>query len=188
MDMDGLLEFTRMTGDVVKNMRKCPQPIIAAIDGICAGAGAILAMASDLRFGTPNSSVGFLFSRVGLAGCDMGACAMLPRIIGQGRASELLYTGRMMTAKEAVNWGFYNALEDPDKIIETAQNLASRLAKGPTFAHAMTKKALHQEWSMGIDEAVECEAQSQAICMQTKDFERAYKAFIAKEKPLFQGN
>jgi enoyl-CoA hydratase/carnithine racemase len=188
MDMGGLLNFTRMTGDLVKSMRKCPQPIIASIDGICAGAGAILAMASDLRYGTPKSTVGFLFTRVGLAGCDMGACAMLPRIIGQGRAAELLYTGRMMTSTEALNWGFYNNIVEPDEILTTALTQAKRLAKGPTFAHAMTKRALHQEWNMGVDEAIEAEAQAQAICMQTKDFERAYHAFVAKEKPAFKGD
>ena len=188
MDMDDLLNFTRMTGDLVKSMRKCPQPIIASIDGICAGAGAILAMASDLRYGTPHSKVGFLFTRVGLAGCDMGACAILPRIIGQGRAAELLYTGRMMTSNEALSWGFYNNIVEPAEILITALAQAKRLARGPTFAHAMTKKSLYQEWGMGIDEAIEAEAQAQAICMQTKDFERAYHAFVAKEKPIFQGN
>jgi enoyl-CoA hydratase/carnithine racemase len=188
MDMKDLLNFTRMTGDLVKAMRKCPQPLIAAIDGICAGAGAILAMASDLRYGTPESMIGFLFTRVGLAGCDMGACAMLPRIIGQGRAAELLYTGRMMTSEEAINWGFYNAIAEPGDVLETALTQAKRLAKGPTFAHGMTKKMLHQEWSMGIDEAIEAEAQAQATCMQTNDFKRAYQAFVAKEKPLFMGD
>jgi enoyl-CoA hydratase/carnithine racemase len=188
MDMDGLLTFTHMTGDLVKSMRKCPQPIISAIDGICAGAGAIIAMASDLRYGTPESMIGFLFTRVGLAGCDMGACAMLPRIIGHGRASELLYTGRMMTSEEAANWGFYNGVAEPDEVLEVATNQAKRLAKGPTFAHAMTKKTLHQEWNMGVDEAIEAEAQAQAICMQTQDFKRAYHAFVAKEKPVFEGN
>ena len=188
MNMRELLNFTRMTGDLVKAMRKCPQPIIAAIDGICAGAGAILAMASDLRYGTHESSVGFLFTRVGLAGCDMGACAMLPRIIGQGRAAEILYTGRMMTSEECFNWGFYNAIIQSKEILEMATTQAKRLAKGPNFAHAMTKRMLHQEWSMGIDEAIESEAQAQAICMQTGDFERAYHAFVAKEKPVFKGN
>ena len=188
MNMDGLLNFTRMTGDLVKSMRKCPQPIIAVVDGICAGAGAILAMAADLRYGTPKSTIGFLFNRVGLAGCDMGACAMLPRIIGYGRAAELLYTGRMMNSEEALSWGFYNGVDDPDVILATALTQAKRLANGPTFAHAMTKKSLHQEWNMGIDEAIEAEAQSQAICMQTKDFERAYHAFVAKEKPAFNGD
>ncbi len=188
MDMEGLLAFTQMTGDLVKAMRKCPQPIIAAIDGICAGAGAILAMASDLRYGTPESRVGFLFTRVGLAGCDMGACAMLPRIIGQGRAAELLYTGRMMSSEEAANWGFYNGVAEPDDVLSTAVSQAKRLAEGPTFAHATTKKALHQEWDMGIDEAIEAEAEAQALCMQTQDFARAYKAFVAKEKPVFEGN
>ena len=188
MNMDDLLNFTRMTGDLVKAMRKCPQPIIAAIDGICAGAGAILAMAADLRYGTPKSMVGFLFTRVGLAGCDMGACAILPRIIGQGRASELLYTGRMMSSQEAANWGFYNGVIEPEVVLATAVTQAKRLAKGPTFAHAMTKKMLHQEWNMSVDEAIDSEAQAQAICMQTKDFERAYHAFVAKEKPVYEGN
>ncbi|MFL2780848.1 MAG: enoyl-CoA hydratase family protein [Rhodospirillales bacterium] len=188
MDMEGLLDFTRMTGDLVKAMRKCPQPIIAAIDGVCAGAGAILAMAADLRYGTPNSKVGFLFTRVGLAGCDMGACAILPRIIGQGRATELLLTGRMMTSDEALAWGFYNEIASHEQLIDIAMKQAKRISAGPNFAHAMTKKALHQEWNMGIDEAIEAEAQSQAICMQTNDFMRAYKAFVAKEKPEFKGN
>ena len=188
MTMSELLTFTRMTGDLVKAMRKCPQPIIAAIDGICAGAGAILAMASDLRYGSHGSSVGFLFARVGLAGCDMGACSILPRIIGQGRAAELLYTGRMMTSEECINWGFYNNITRSDKVLEIALSQAKQLASGPNFAHSMTKRMLHQEWNMGIDEAIEAEAQSQAICMQTNDFMRAYKAFVAKEKPEFKGN
>ena len=188
MDMNGLLEFTRMTGDLVKAMRKCPQPIICAIDGIAAGAGAIISMASDLRYGTPESMVGFLFVRVGLAGCDMGACAMLPRIIGHGRASELLYTGRMMTSEEADKWGYYNQVIEPDELLAHAQKQAHRLAHGPTFAHAMTKKTLHQEWNMGVDEAIEAEAQAQAICMQTQDFTRAFDAFVAKEKPQFEGD
>tara|TARA_B100001059_G_C17793903_1_gene561858 strand:- start:297 stop:1115 length:819 start_codon:yes stop_codon:yes gene_type:complete len=188
MDMASLLDFTRMTGDLVKAMRKCPQPIIAAIDGVCAGAGAILAMAADLRYGTPTSKVGFLFTRVGLAGCDMGACSILPRIIGQGRATELLLTGRMMTSDEALGWGFYNDIAPHEKLIDIAMKQATRISTGPNFAHAMTKKALHQEWNMGIDEAIEAEAQSQAICMQTNDFMRAYEAFVAKEKPEFQGN
>ena len=188
MNMKELLNFTRMTGDLVNAMRKCPQPIIAAIDGICAGAGAILAMASDLRYGTQRSSVGFLFSRVGLAGCDMGACAILPRIIGQGRAAEILYTGRMMTSKECINWGFYNAITQPEKVLTIALDQAKRLAQGPNFAHSMTKRMLHQEWNMGISEAIESETQAQAICMQTMDFERAYHAFIKKEKPSFEGN
>lgn len=186
--MDELLAFTRMTGDLVKAMRACPQPVIAAVDGICAGAGAILAMASDLRLGTARSKVAFLFTRVGLSGADMGACAMLPRIIGQGRASELLYTGRSMGGEEAERWGFYNRLADPDELLGEATALACSLASGPAFAHAMTKRSLHQEWAMGVDEAIEAEAQAQAICMQTNDFERAYHAFVAKEKPQFEGS
>jgi enoyl-CoA hydratase/carnithine racemase len=186
--MDRLLEFTRLTGELVRTMRHCPQPIIAAVDGICAGAGAILAMASDLRLGTPRSRVAFLFTRVGLSGADMGACAILPRIIGQGRASELLYTGRFMEADEAERWGFFNRLVYPERLLDDARELARSLAYGPTFAHAMTKRQLHQEWSMGIDEAIEAEAQAQAICMQTEDFARAYRAFAAKEKPVFEGN
>jgi enoyl-CoA hydratase/carnithine racemase len=187
-NMAGLLAFTRMTGDLVKAMRACPQPIITAIDGICAGAGAILAMASDLRFGTSRSKVAFLFVRVGLAGADMGACNMLPRIIGSGRAAELLYTGRTMDGAEAERWGFYNRLSEPDAVLADAQAMAKTLAAGPTFANAMTKKCMHQEWNMGIDEAIEAEAQAQAICMQTKDYGRAYEAFVAKQKPVFQGN
>jgi enoyl-CoA hydratase/carnithine racemase len=187
-DMAGLLEFTRMTGDLVKAMRHCPQPIIAAVDGICAGAGAILAMASDLRIATPRTKTAFLFVRVGLAGADMGACAILPRIIGQGRASELLYTGRTMTAEEGERWGFHNRIVDPERVLEEAQLLARQLAEGPTFAHAMTKACLHQEWDMGIDAAIEAEAQAQAICMQTKDYGRAYRAFVAKERPVFAGD
>ncbi len=186
--MDQLLAFTRMTGDVVKEMRACPQPIIAAIDGACVGAGAILAMASDLRLGTARSKVAFLFVRVGLSGADMGACALLPRIIGQGRASELLYTGRSMGGEEAERWGFYNRLVEPEALLEEARELARSLAAGPTFAHAMTKRCLHQEWAMGVDEAIEAEAQAQAICMQTEDFDRAYRAFANKEKPVFEGN
>ncbi|MGH7443430.1 MAG: enoyl-CoA hydratase family protein [Longimicrobiales bacterium] len=185
--MDELLAFTRMTGDLVKAMRACPQPIIAAIDGACVGAGAIIAMASDMRLGTARSKVAFLFTRVGLSGADMGACALLPRIIGQGRASELLYTGRSMDGAEAERWGFYNRLCEPDVVLGDAQQLARTLAAGPTFAHAMTKKALHQEWAMGVDEAIEAEAQAQAICMQTDDFERAYHAFVRKERPVFEG-
>jgi enoyl-CoA hydratase/carnithine racemase len=186
--MDDLLAFTRMTGDTVKAIRACPQPVIAAVDGVCAGAGAILAMSSDLRLGTPRSKVAFLFTRVGLSGADMGACAILPRIIGQGRASELLYTGRSMGGDEAERWGFFNRLVEPDALLHEAHALARSLATGPTFAHAMTKRALHQEWSMGVDEAIEAEAQAQAICMQTEDFARAYRAFAAKEKPVFEGN
>jgi enoyl-CoA hydratase/carnithine racemase len=184
---DELLAFTRMTGDLVKMMRSCPQPIIAAIDGACVGAGAILAMASDLRVGTSRAKVAFLFVRVGLSGADMGACAMLPRIIGQGRASELLYTGRSIDAAEAERWGFFNRVVAPDELHAAAQTLARELADGPTFAHAMTKRCLHQEWSMGIDEAIEAEAQAQAICMQTGDFERAFRAISIREKPVFEG-
>jgi enoyl-CoA hydratase/carnithine racemase len=186
--MPGLLEFTRMTGDLVKAMRACPQPIISAIDGICMGAGAILALASDFRLGTARSKTAFLFTRVGLAGCDMGACAMLPRVIGQGRAAELLYTGRNMSGEEAERWGFFNRLSDPATLMHDARALAAELAAGPTFAHAMTKKMLQQEWNMGVDEAIEAEAQAQAICMATKDFHRAYQAFVAKQKPVFEGN
>ncbi len=188
MDMDGLLAFTRMTGDVVKAMRACPQPIVAAVDGVCVGAGAILAMASDLRYGTARSQVGFLFVKVGLSGADMGACAILPRIIGQGRAAELLYTGRMMSAAEALAWGFYNGQPEPEALLNTAQTTAHRIAHGPTFAHAMTKRCLHQEWDMGVDAAIEAEAQAQAICMQTRDFERAYRAFVEKRRPEFEGD
>jgi len=187
-DMAGLLAFTRMTGDLVKAMRACPQPIVAAIDGVCAGAGAILAMASDLRYGTARSKVAFLFVRVGLAGADMGACNMLPRIIGAGRAAELLYTGRSMDGAEAERWGFYTKLCDPEALIADAQSLAKSLAEGPSFANAMTKKCIHQEWSMGVDESIEAEAQAQAICMQTKDYERAYLAFVNKQRPSFAGN
>ncbi len=188
MDMTGLLAFTRMTGDLVKAMRLCPQPILAAIDGVCAGAGAILAMASDLRYGTARSKVAFLFTRVGLAGCDMGACAMLPRIIGQGRAAELLYSGRSIAGEEAERWGFYNRLCAPETVLAETQAMAESLASGPTFAHAMTKRMLHEEWSHSLDQAIEAEAQAQAICMQTEDFKRAYRAFAAKEKPVFEGN
>ena len=188
LDMSGLLSFTRMTGDVVKAMRACPQPIIAAIDGVCAGAGAILAMASDLRLGTARSKTAFLFVRVGLAGADMGACALLPRIVGQGRAAELLYTGRSLGGEEALQWGFFNRLCPPEAVLAEASKLAQELAAGPGFAHAMTKKCLHQEWSMSIDEAIEAEAQAQAICMQTEDFKRAYRAFVAKQKPQFEGD
>jgi enoyl-CoA hydratase/carnithine racemase len=186
--MDDLLAFTRMTGDLVKAIRGCPQPVIAAIDGVCVGAGAILAMASDLRLGTARSKVAFLFTRVGLSGADMGACALLPRIIGQGRASELLYTGRSMGGDEAERWGFYNRVVDHDALQDEAMALARELCAGPTFAHGMTKRCLHQEWAMGVDEAIEAEAQAQAICMQTEDFARAFRAFAAKEKPVFQGN
>ncbi|HEX6748818.1 MAG TPA: enoyl-CoA hydratase family protein [Longimicrobium sp.] len=186
--MDDLLAFTRMTGDLVKAIRGCPQPVIAAIDGVCVGAGAILAMSSDLRLGTARSKVAFLFTKVGLSGADMGACAMLPRIVGQGRASELLYTGRSMGGEEAERWGFYNRLIEPDALQDEAMALARDLCAGPTFAHGMTKRCLHQEWAMGVDEAIEAEAQAQAICMQTEDFARAFRAFAAKEKPVFQGN
>jgi enoyl-CoA hydratase/carnithine racemase len=188
LKMPGLLAFTRMTGDLVKAMRACPQPIIAAIDGVCAGAGAILAMASDLRLGTARSRTAFLFTRVGLAGCDMGACAILPRIIGQGRAAELLFTGRSMAGEEAERWGFLNRLCAPEELLSTAMGVAAELASGPTFAHGMTKKMLHQEWNMGLDEAIEAEAQAQAICMATSDFNRAYQAFVAKQKPVFKGD
>jgi len=187
-DMGGLLEFTRMTGDLVKAMRACPQPIVSAVDGICAGAGAIIAMASDLRFGTATSKVAFLFVRVGLCGADMGACNILPRIIGAGRAAELLYTGRSMSGEEAERWGFYNRLCAPERVLAEAQEMAKGLAAGPTFAHAMTKRCLHQEWSLPIDAAIEAEAQAQAICMQTQDYGRAYRAFAAKQVPVFEGN
>jgi enoyl-CoA hydratase/carnithine racemase len=187
-DMGGLLDFCRMTGDLVKAMRACPQPIVAAVDGICAGAGAIVAMASDLRYGTAASKVAFLFVRVGLAGADMGACNMLPRIIGAGRAAELLYTGRSMDGPEAERWGFFNRLCEPAALLDDAQALARSLSEGPGFAHAMTKKCIHHEWSMGIDDAIEAEAQAQSICMQTRDFGRAYRAFVAKQRPLFEGD
>ena len=187
-DMAGLLAFTRMTGDLVKAMRHCPQPIIAAVDGICAGAGAIIAMASDMRIGTPRAKTAFLFVRVGLAGADMGACAILPRIIGHGRASEMLYTGRSMSADEGERWGFINRLVEPEKLLSEAQALAKELADGPTFANGITKTCLHQEWAMDLDSAIEAEAQAQAICMQTKDYGRAYRAFVAKQKPVFAGD
>ena len=183
-----LLNFTRMTGDLVKAMRACPQPIVAAIDGVCAGAGAILAMASDLRFGTQRSKVGFLFVRVGLSGADMGACALLPRIIGQGRASELLYTGRFMTAEEAERWGFYNRIISDEHLLEEAMKVARELAQGPTIAHATTKRCLHREWDLSLDEAIDLEAEEQARCMETADFERAYRAFVKKQTPVFEGN
>jgi len=186
MKMPELLAFTRMTGDVVKAMRACPQPVIAAVDGVCAGAGALLALFSDLRYAKPDAKVAFLFTRVGLAGADMGACAMLPRVIGQGRASELLYTGRSMDAQEGLAWGFFNKVVDP--VLPAAMEAAQGLASGPTFAHGVTKKMLHQEWNVGIDEAIEMEAQAQAICMQTKDFQRAYEAFATKRKPTFEGD
>jgi enoyl-CoA hydratase/carnithine racemase len=186
MTMPQLLDFTRMTGDLVKAMRHCPQPLIAAVEGVCAGAGAILAMASDLRYAAPSAKTAFLFVRVGLAGCDMGACAMLPRIIGQGRAAELLYTGRSMSAEEGQAWGFFNAIADP--VLPPAMQAAHALAQGPTAAHAMTKKMLHQEWNAGLDEAIEMEAQAQAILMRNQDFRRAYEAFAAKQKPKFYGD
>ena len=188
MTMPELLAFTRMTGELMNAIMRAPQVVIAAIDGICAGAGACVAMACDLRYGTPESQIGFLFTRVGLAGCDMGACAILPRIIGQGRAAELLYSGRMMTAEEAAAWGFYNRLCDADAVLDEATAMARRLADGPTFAHAMTKRMLDQEWTMSLPQAIEAEAQAQAICMQTNDFRRAYDAFVAKQRPVFEGN
>ncbi len=187
MTMPELLAFTRMTGDLVKAMRACPQIIVAAIDGICAGAGACIALASDLRYGTAKARVGFLFARVGLAGCDMGACALLPRVIGHGRAAELFYSGRMMGAEEGHAWGFFNALVEPDALAGHAADMASTIANGPHFAHAMTKRMLDQEWSMPLGEAIEHEAQAQAVCMQTGDFTRAYEAFVRKEKPVFLG-
>jgi enoyl-CoA hydratase/carnithine racemase len=188
MTMPELLAFTRMTGDLVLAMRRCPQPIVAAIDGVCAGAGAMIALAADFRLGTPGAKTAFLFTRVGLAGCDMGACTLLPRMIGQGRASELLYTGRAMTAEEGRDWGFFNRLLEPSVLQGEALALATSLAHGPTFAHAMTKKLLYQEWAMDVDAAVEAEAQAQAICMQTGDFRRAYEAFVARKPPAFEGN
>ena len=187
-DMKGLLAFTRMTGDLVKAIRACPQPVIAAVDGVCAGAGAMIALAADLRLGTPAAKTAFLFTRVGLAGCDMGACALLPRVIGQGRAAELLFTGRSMSAEEGERWGFFNRLVAAEDLEAEALALAQRLAEGPNFAHGMTKTMLNQEWAMGLEQAIESEAQAQAICMQTADFERAYRAFMAKEKPVFEGN
>ena len=183
-----LLMFTRMTGDLVKAMRSCPQPSVAAIDGVCAGAGAIMAMASDLRLGTARSKTAFLFNRVGLAGCDMGACAMLPRIVGQGRASELLYTGRALGGEEGERWGFFNRLAEPGQLLAEAQAMARDLAAGPTFANGITKTMLHQEWSMTIEQAIEAEAQAQALCMLTEDFKRAYHAFVARQRPQFEGN
>ena len=188
MDMKGLLGFTRMTGDLVKAIIGCGKPVIAAVDGICVGAGAILAMAADMRLATPAAKTAFLFTRVGLAGCDMGACAMLPRIIGQGHAAELLYTGRVMTADEGAHWGFWNALHPAETLDDEAVALAGKIARGPNFAHMMTKTQLNQEWSMSLEAAIESEAQAQALCMQTEDFRRAYEAFIAKDKPVFEGN
>ncbi|NGO53282.1 enoyl-CoA hydratase family protein [Allomesorhizobium camelthorni] len=187
-DMKGLLAFTRMTGDLIKAMINCGKPIIAAVDGVCVGAGAIIAMASDLRIATPEAKTAFLFTRVGLAGCDMGACAILPRIIGQGRAAELLYTGRTMSADEGERWGFFNRIVEQATLDNEALALAKRLAEGPNFGHMMTKTMLNQEWSMSIEQAIEAEAQAQAICMQTLDFKRAYDAFAAKEKPVFRGD
>jgi enoyl-CoA hydratase/carnithine racemase len=188
MGTTGLLEFTGMTGALVKAMHACPHPIIAAVDGVCAGAGAIMAMASDIRIGTPKSKVAFLFNRVGLAGCDMGACAILPRIIGQGRAAELLYTGRVMGGEEGERWGFFNRLATPETVLAEAQKLAGELADGPTFGNAMTKRMLDMEWSMSIESAIDAEAVAQALCMKTEDFARAYHAFAAKRTPVFEGN
>jgi enoyl-CoA hydratase/carnithine racemase len=188
MDMKQVLAFTRMTGDLVKAMLHCGKPIISAIDGVAVGAGAIIAMASDLRIATPQAQTAFLFNRVGLAGCDMGACAILPRLIGQGRAAELLYTGRTMTAQEGERWGFFNKLVAAETLEQEALTLARRIASGPAFANGITKTQLHQEWSMSLDQAIEAEAQAQAICMRTQDFERAYLAFVAKQKPVFEGN
>ena len=187
-DMPGLLQFTTMTGELVKAMRACPQPIVAAIDGVCVGAGAIIAMASDLRVGTKKAKVAFLFNRVGLAGCDMGACAILPRIIGHGRASELLYTGRVMSGEEAERWGFFNRLVDSDAVLSEARALADSLSAGPTFANSMTKRMMHMEWDMSVDQAIEAEALAQAVCMKTEDYRRAFEAFAAKQTPVFQGN
>ena len=185
---DDLLAFTRLTGALVKAMRACPQPIVAAVDGICAGAGAIMAMAADLRLGTARSKVAFLFVRVGLSGADMGACAILPRIVGQGRASELLFTGRFLPGEEAERWGFFNRLAPPETLLADAQSVARELAQGPTVAHAMTKRMLHEEWNMGVNEAIDAEAVAQARCMETEDFARAYRAFAAKTTPVFEGN
>ena len=188
MDTSGLLAFTRMTGDLVKAIRACPQPVIAIVEGVCAGAGAILALAADFRLATPSARTAFLFTRVGLAGCDMGACALLPRLIGQGRAAELLYTGRAFGADEGERWGFFNSIHAPESIHAEADKLATQIACGPTFGHMMTKTMLHQEWNMGIDQAIEAEAQAQALCMQTNDFRRAFEAFAAKCQPQFEGN
>ena len=188
MNMTELLDFTRMTGDLVKAIRACPQPVIAAVDGISVGAGAIIPMASDLRIGTPECKTAFLFNKVGLAGCDMGACAILPRIIGQGRASELLFLGRSMSGEEGEKWGYFNRLVDSENLMNEAKTIAQKIAAGPTFANGITKNQLNYEWNMGLDAAIEAEAQAQAICMQTKDFERAYHAFVNKEKPIFEGD
>jgi enoyl-CoA hydratase/carnithine racemase len=187
-DMKGLLAFTRLTGDLVKAMRACPQPIVAAVDGVCVGAGAMIALFADLRLGTPAAKTAFLFTRVGLAGCDMGACAMLPRVVGQGRAAELLFSGRTMSAEEGERWGFFNRIVAADALEREATSLAESLASGPTFAHMMTKTMLNQEWSMTLDQAIEAEAQAQAICMQTEDFKRAYHAFVSKQTPQFSGD
>jgi enoyl-CoA hydratase/carnithine racemase len=187
-DAKGLMRFTAMTGELVKAMRACPQPIVAAVDGIAAGAGAIIAMASDIRLGTARAKVAFLFNRVGLAGCDMGACAILPRIVGQGRASELLYLGRSLGGEEALAWGFFNALHTPDALQDAAAALARGIAEGPSFAHAMTKRMLQMEWAMSVDQAIEAEAVAQALCMTTQDFRRAYDAFVAKQRPVFRGD
>ncbi len=188
MDASGLLDFTRMTGELVMALRAAPQPIIAAIDGVCAGAGAIMAMASDIRIGTANAKVAFLFNRVGLGGCDMGACAILPRIIGQGRAAELLFTGRPLSGEDAERWGFFNRLAAPANVLADAQSLATELAAGPTFGNAMTKRMLEMEWAMSVETAIEAEAVAQALCMETEDFVRAYRAFADKRKPVFEGN
>jgi enoyl-CoA hydratase/carnithine racemase len=188
MDMKGLLNFTRMTGDLVKAMLNCGKSIISAVDGVAVGAGAIITMASDIRIATPEAKTAFLFTKVGLAGCDMGACAMLPRLIGQGRAAELLYTGRSMSADEGERWGYYNRLVAAADLEKDAMDIASRIAAGPNFAHSITKTQLNHEWSMGLEQAIEAEAQAQAICMQTQDFHRAYHAFVAKQKPVFEGN
>ena len=187
-DMKGLLAFTRMTGDLVKAMMNCGKPVIAAVDGVCVGAGAIIAMAADLRLATPEAKTAFLFTRIGLAGCDMGACAILPRLVGQGRAAELLFIGRSMSATEGERWGFFNRIVAAEELEAEAIALARRLAEGPAFAHMMTKTMLAQEWSMGIEQALEAEAQAQAICMQTQDFRHAYEAFVAKQKPTFEGD
>jgi enoyl-CoA hydratase/carnithine racemase len=187
-DTKGLMRFTAMTGELVKAMRACPQPIVAAVDGIAAGAGAIIAMASDIRLGTPRAKVAFLFNRVGLAGCDMGACAILPRIVGQGRASELLYTGRSLSGDEGLSWGFFNRLHAPDAVLSAAAALAKEIAEGPAFAHAMTKRMLQMEWAMSVEQAIEAEAVAQALCMTTRDFRRAYEAFVKKERPVFRGD
>lgn len=187
-DVPSLLRFTRLTGELVKAMRLCPQPIVAAVDGVCVGAGAVIALAADIRLGTPRSRVAFLFPRVGLAGSDMGACALLPRVVGFGRATELLLTGRFLEASEAERWGFFNRICPPEELLPKARALAFELARGPVFAHGITKRALYQEWAMGLDEAIEAEAQAQALCMGTRDFYRAYQAFLRKEPPTFEGD